>query len=719
MGTGGGSAAPPAAAPSPPPSPPPAAPPGAPNCAWTSGLQLLPETDVNETDGSTISIDYYDRCTYWEQKFVALLAAENVTASKRQRKSYCKGTYTMDNVGRYARCLFPKNTCINKPTPVICSDIGPLSPPPPPPSPPPMPPPFPPPPPSAPWECLALSGQGYESLSQRSVPAWCEVYDANPQQCNMSVIYTNDTDLPHYRFCEYNDAAQTCRMSDTLLPCNVPPPSPPSPPTPPPCEWMADEYDGSIGHHFNLMQDPLPWVINNTAARNCVDAFKPENGFVGTDTLMQQQCDHSYMQNADFTWSWCYHELTVSGPARACYKQAATHVCTANPPSSPLPFPPPSPPPFPPPPSPPPPSPPPSPPPPSFSPALPSDVPQTPPPPPSTPPSPPPPPPPSSPPPPSPPPMPPPPMPPPFPPPPSPPPPSMPYTCTNAVVDEGRTDSLRSRATTHEWCTVYSGLGYLRQNKQRCENAFIYYENSTMMTYSRYQSCKYGGSCGKHTCCLDSEVKRCESYPPSTPPPPTVPSPPFAPYASPSSPPPLMPSLCDAMPPAMVSIRDQVEPKWCYDYTNMRTECESAYIRVANTYTRCVYSTDISDDHSHTCAPDVAGPQSCYASPPATPSPPALPNVAGCASAATIGLRYDMRDWPERAKLSDHTIENGWETGHKEMGHTQYAVCETEQEESSCKYSYQTNGYDFRPCLWRNVSGLMSCRTSPTARNCL
>merc|ERR1719235_2229628 len=126
-----------------------------------------------------------------------------------------------------------------------------------------------------------------------------------------------------------------------------------------------------------------------------------------------EDCDRSYMQNEDFTWSWCEHKLTKDGGAYACFRKPEKMVCSSFPPSKPPPSPPPMPPPT-------------IPPSPSSPPLLPKDGPQAPPspsPPPSKPPP--------SPlsPPPSPPPM---------------PPPSMPWTCPNAVA-EGRSENLHYR----------------------------------------------------------------------------------------------------------------------------------------------------------------------------------------------------------------------------------------------------------------------------------
>merc|ERR1719263_2685941 len=37
-----------------------------------------------------------------------------------------------------------------------------------------------------------------------------------------------------------------------------------------------------------------------------------------------EDCDRSYMQNEDFTWSWCEHKLTKDGGAYACFRKPET-----------------------------------------------------------------------------------------------------------------------------------------------------------------------------------------------------------------------------------------------------------------------------------------------------------------------------------------------------------------------------------------------------------
>lgn len=291
----------------------------------------------------------------------------------------------------------------------------------------------------------------------------------------------------------------------------------------------------------------------------------------------------------------------------------------------------------------------------------------------------------------------------------------MPFSCTNARA-EGRTESLLDRATGPQWCSVYSGKG----NKDMCISAFIMYNTSV----PHYQTCKY--NCGtpstRFSCCIDPELKICESDPPASPPPPLLPLPP----ASPSPmPPPMPPILCPMMDADMVSIRDQATPTWCHDYNDMQAECEHAYIRASNTYVRCVYHAVAVDDgmggHTHKCSMDVAGQASCFASPPAPPVPPSPPST--CPKAATLGLSYDLRDYPVhehewKMKFSEYSTEK-FNSGHVEMGHTQYAVCSLYTDHSTeCKHAYQSNGHIYYPCLYREVDGRGSCAPSPTARLC-
>jgi len=283
--------------------------------------------------------------------------------------------------------------------------------------------------------------------------------------------------------------------------------------------------------------------------------------------------------------------------------------------------------------------------------------------------------------------------------PPSPPPPSSPFSCTNAVAD-GRTDSVQDHYNGAEWCSVYSGKG----NKEKCLAAFVLYDSA-----NTYQVCKWKAQ-GQFTCSIDSELYVCDHSPPSLPPPPLEPSPPSLP------PPPAAPVLCPVMGLDMVSLRDLDPPTWCHDYNNMKSECESAYVRAGTSYVRCVYTVDgHSDGTTDKCEMDVAGQSSCFLSPPAPPVPPSMP--ATCASAGLIGLEYDLRDYPTMAGFSEKTTKQ-FNSGHYEMGFTQYAVCSLfTGEETLCKHAYQTNGLYYQPCLY-GLTEPGACTASPMKRAC-
>ena len=693
---------PPAAPPSPPPPSPSPPPPGQPNCAWTSGAVEL--AAINAT-GSPIALE--DRCNVWSDYWSEASLLKGTKLSKRERKSSCKGTYTKDVAGRYWRCIFPHNKCVSPRHPAICEDIPPMSPSP---MPPPMPPPkpsSPPPPPSAPWSCLAVNGKNLDSLRDRSPPVWCEHHDGTEIGCNRSIIYQNESQHPEldqfnggpsYRMCEYNTNTDKCTMSNYLRACNAPPPSPPSPPAPPPCEFFAD------AHHFNLA---LPTVVtakkllgstcetaykNNSIAEYQAGPTNPPDGKGLQDYTKLHQahldCDNSYMQNDDFTWSWCHHALAKEAGRYNCARKPAKMICSLAP----------SPPPSPPMPSPPPPSSPPSPMPP---PAIPRSIPQMPPPPP-----------PSTPPPTSPPPVKPPPS--PVTPPPSPPPmppPSMPWSCTNAVA-EGRSENLHFRSIPNsqsEWCSIYNGKG----NKEMCKRSFVQY-NTTPPTY---QTCRWnGGDDSDWSCSLNSKLTVCDTAPPATPSPMTPPAPPAAP------PPPFPPSLCDAMSHEKISIRDLPSPKWCESLASDHDACANAYVRLGQTYLSCVYSpVDAQNKYDPSCTMS-AKKMPCSLSPPSAPSPPSVP--ATCAKAGLIGLTQDLRYTPEKLGLSDHSTQE-WNLKHHvtslthTAGHTQYAVCDMyAQVKDECKRSYQTDGDVYYPCLFRNATGSASCSASPTARSC-
>jgi len=670
---------------------------------------------INAT-GSPIALE--DRCNVWSDYWSEASLLKGTKLSKRERKSSCKGTYTKDVSGRYWRCIFPHNKCVSPRHPAICEDIPPMSPSP---MPPPMPPPkpsSPPPPPSAPWSCLAVNGKNLDSLRDRSPPVWCEHHDGTEIGCNRSIIYQNESQHPEldqfnggpsYRMCEYNTNTDKCTMSNYLRACNAPPPSPPSPPAPPPCEFFAD------AHHFNLA---LPTVVtakkllgstcetayaNNSIAEyqhilNCnptgtlqLTADNPAcDGLKDYKKIHQAHvdCDNSYMQNDDFTWSWCHHALAKEAGRYNCARKPAKMICSLAP----------SPPPSPPMPSPPPPSSPPSPMPP---PAIPRSIPQMPPPPP-----------PSTPPPTSPPPVKPPPS--PVTPPPSPPPmppPSMPWSCTNAVA-EGRSENLHFRSIPNsqsEWCSIYNGKG----NKEMCKRSFVQY-NTTPPTY---QTCRWnGGDDSDWSCSLNSKLTVCDTAPPATPSPMTPPAPPAAP------PPPFPPSLCDAMSHEKISIRDLPSPKWCESLASDHDACANAYVRLGQTYLSCVYSpVDAQNKYDPSCTMS-AKKMPCSLSPPSAPSPPSVP--ATCAKAGLIGLTQDLRYTPEKLGLSDHSTQE-WNLKHHvtslthTAGHTQYAVCDMyAQVKDECKRSYQTDGDVYYPCLFRNATGSASCSASPTARSC-
>jgi len=707
-------APPPTPPPKPPSPPPPAPPPGQPNCAWTSGA-----TELNAANATGFPIALEDRCNVWSDYWNEESLLNGTRLSKRERKMSCKSTYSMDAAGRYWRCIFPHNKCISPKHPAICEDIPPMSPSPyPPPFPPPLPS-SPPPPPSAPWSCLAVQadGKNYDSLRDRAPPVWCEHHDGTEIGCTRSIIYQNAIQHPEldqynngpaYRMCEYNNKTDKCTMSDDLHACNTPPPSPPSPPTPPPCEFFADAT------HFNLA---LPTVVlakkllgstcetayrNNSIAEyqsieNCNptgrEQLDPNNPACDGLTDYRQihqahlDCDNSYMQNDDSTWSWCQHALSKDAGRYACSRKPAKLICSEAP----------SPPPTPPPPSPPLPSSPPSP---MLPPVIPRSVPQMPPPPPPS----------------TPPPTSPTPSPPPFPPPPSPPsppPPSMPWTCTNAVA-EGRSENLHFRGipdSQSEWCSIYSGKG----NRDMCKRSFVQYDT----TPPTYQACRWnGGGDYDWSCSLDSKLTVCENEPPASPPLPPPPAPPAAPPA------PFPPSLCDAMGHEKISIRDLPSPKWCEALASDKAACLNAYVRLGQTYLSCVYSdVDAQNKYDPTCTMS-ARKLPCSLAPPAPPSPPSVP--ATCANAALIGLTQDLRYTPEKLGLSDRSTQE-WNLKHHvtslthTAGHTQYAQCDMyAQEKDECKRSYQTDGDVYYPCLFRtDATGAASCSASPTKRRCI
>ena len=203
-------------------------------------------------DAAGAFIEREDRCTVWSDYRTNETRSQGNSISKRKRKLDCKSYYTKDEFGRYYRCIFPHNKCLDPRHPTVCEAIAPMAPSPmpppfpPPPSPPPV---VPPSPPSAPWSCLAVANENYESLRDRATPVWCNVYDKNEAKCNRSIIFQNaslhpELDQynggPNYRMCEYNTHTDKCTMSNYLRACNTPPPSPPAPPAPPPCEFFAD-----------------------------------------------------------------------------------------------------------------------------------------------------------------------------------------------------------------------------------------------------------------------------------------------------------------------------------------------------------------------------------------------------------------------------------------------------------------------------------------------
>ena len=261
--------APPSPSP-PPPAPPP--PPAQPNCPWTSGATEL----AAKIDAAGPIIEREDRCTVWSDYRTNETRSKGNSISKRKRKLDCKSTYTKDEFGRYYRCIFPHNKCLDPRHPTVCEAIPPMAPSPmpppfpPPPSPPPV---VPPSPPSAPWSCLAVANENYESLRDRATPVWCNVYDKNQAKCNRSIIFQNaslhpELDQynggPNYRMCEYNTHTDKCTMSNYLRACNTPPPSPPSPPTPPPCEFFADgDYSSLTGTVVDgvLVPEPKFWNL--------------------------------------------------------------------------------------------------------------------------------------------------------------------------------------------------------------------------------------------------------------------------------------------------------------------------------------------------------------------------------------------------------------------------------------------------------------------------
>ena len=662
-------------------------------------------------------IEREDRCTVWSDYWTDEKRATGTGVSKRQRKLDCKNTYTKDEFGRYYRCIFPHNKCLDPRHPTICEDIAPMAPSPMPPPFPPPPPSKPPPPPSAPWSCLAVANENYDSLRDRATPVWCNYHDGDEANCNRSIIFQNaslhpELDQynggPNYRMCEYTTHTDKCTMSNYLHACNNPPPAPPAPPAPPPCEFFANaDWKGDDDDDDDNDVDPMFWNLalpglvtqKNLLGATCETAFRNNSipGYQkGTDTDMANyldnyddihkawaDCDRSYMQNDDFTWSWCYHALTKDAGRYACFRKPEKMVCSSDPPSVPPPSPPPMPPPMPPPS-------------PSSPPLLPKDGPQAPPSP-------------------SPPPFPPPPSkPPPSPlsPPPSPPPmppPSMPWTCPNAVA-EGRSENLHYRNIPDSqtaWCSIYSGKGH----KENCKRSFVQY-NTTPPTY---QTCRWTGG-DVQSCSLNSKLTVCLNEPPSPSSPPSAPAPPMGP------PPPSPPTLCDAVGHDKVSIRDLPEPKWCEAFASDHDACDKAYVRLGQTYKSCVYSAvDAQNTWDPTCTMSATL-LPCALSPPSAPSPPSTPYT--CANAAAIGLTQDLRYTVDKLGLSDHS-KREWNLKHHvtskthPAGHTEYPVCDMyARDKVECKRSYQTDGDEFYPCLFRNATGDASCKASPTPRSC-
>jgi len=282
------------------------------------------------------------------------------------------------------------------------------------------------------------------------------------------------------------------------------------------------------------------------------------------------------------------------------------------------------------------------------------------------------------------------------------------------------------------WCSTYSGT----HNGPLCEVAFVIYDTAPAM----YQACEYNWKTKK--CSIESKLQLCTDDPPASPPPPL---PPLAPSPAP---PPMPPTLCpllEDVSPNMVSIRDKLHPTWCSDYDWSREKCELSYIRAGPTYTRCIYRPRTADDWER-CEMAEGGWKSCFQDPPAPPAPPSMPST--CPSASKFGFTNDLRNIPVVHGFSLRTTERFVEgdgyptTGYKIEGIHEMAVCDyysgddfNELKDSYklldgvprdqayfCKHSYQTDGIEWYPCLWRNVSRggeyELSCSASPTRKLC-
>jgi hypothetical protein len=203
------------------------------------------------------------------------------------------------------------------------------------------------------------------------------------------------------------------------------------------------------------------------------------------------------------------------------------------------------------------------------------------------------------------------------------------------------------------------------------------------------------------------------------------------------APPPMPPALCpmlEKISPNMLSIRDQFPPKWCSDYDWSREKCELSYIRAGNTYNRCFMTQDDG------CEMSSLGWQSCLDEPPAPPSPPSMPS--SCAQAVHMGFTNDLRKVPVTHRLSG-TTHDKWlagdafpTTGYVMPGINEAATCEFYawdkyvallrdkgvDRASYCKHSFETDGVNWYPCLWSNVSKggewVQTCLSSPTERSC-
>jgi hypothetical protein len=288
------------------------------------------------------------------------------------------------------------------------------------------------------------------------------------------------------------------------------------------------------------------------------------------------------------------------------------------------------------------------------------------------------------------------------------------------------------------WCSIYSASNFggavvakavsgsvgATSAETHCKQAFIMYNTDP----PTYQACKWREKTDTDTtdddeaedmygtCKVETKLKACGTLlPPSAPSPPLLPPSPSAPV------------LCPVLGGGMVSVRDLSSPKWCLDYASDKDSCEKAYIRMGQTFYKCMYSpVDITNTYAPSCTMDTTK-LPCEFSPPSPPSPPAPPS--SCEVAVLMGLTTDLRYYYHSAttKMLGHATDQYLSSATKAkhaatqaaVGDIHYADCGVyTQDGASCKHAYQTDGADFLPCIFRNTTGTPTCLASPTKRGC-